>query len=544
MYEITSQPAKPVAFDQVRRIEGFERIKAEYPDYLSDESKYTAGPFDWLFFPQDEGELAAVVREMSCRKIPITISAARTGLVGGCVPARGALISLENMNRVLAVYHDDRAQEWRVRAETGVTLADLNRMVITKVFPDLEKRGAKQPAELKCYKKDPAVYFYPPDPTETSATLGATIVTNASGSRTYRYGPTRDWVRGIRVIMMNGEVLDIPRGKFFSSPAGHFKVRDSLGRGRLVRIPDYRMPRTKNTSGFYASAHMDLIDLFIGSEGSLGIVTTVDVGLLPYESKCSIIQFTDSDEQTLDLVETLRADERLQLDLLEFYSANALNLLRRCQAEDPRAVGMPTIPEDGISAVFFEFSFQPMDPEPDFSLLMDVVAGCGASMKRSWAAYEPRELARFKLFRHLVPEKVGGVIAERKRIHPGLHRLSSDLAVPEEHFRKMWEIYRSGLDAAGIEWVAFGHIGDNHIHVSSMPRDMEELDRGLKLYSEFAQKAVAFGGTVSAEHGIGKIKSKFMTTMYSAEQVAQMRTVKKAFDPDGLLNPGNLFSHE
>ena len=97
------------------------------------------------------------------------------------------------------------------------------------------------------------------------------------------------------------------------------------------------------------------------------------------------------------------------------------------------------------------------------------------------------------------------------------------------------------MDEAGIQWVGFGHVGNNHFHISSIPRDMEELERGLEIYAEFARQAVAYGGAVSAEHGIGKIKAKLLAKMFSSEQIAQMRAVKTALDPCLRLNPGNSF---
>ncbi|MFH1137546.1 MAG: FAD-binding oxidoreductase [Pseudomonadota bacterium] len=543
MNEITSIRPEVVDYAGVKRVEGFDRIAADHAAYLSDESKLTLGPFDFLFFPENEAELSAVIREMAARKITVTAAGARTGLVGGCVPPGGAMVSLEKMNKVLGVHFDAHAREWRVAAETGASLADLNGMAFGKSFPDLEK--SPDPAardQVRLFRNDPGRYFYPPDPTEMSASLGGTVATNASGARTYRYGPTRDWVRRIRVMTAAGEILDIPRGKYFSSPSGWFTVYDSLGNHYPVRVPDYAMPRTKNTSGFYAAPHMDLVDLFIGSEGAFGVITAVEVGLLPWEPKCSIIQFTASDRQALELVIRLRADKRLKLDFLEFYSAHALDLLRDMQREDPRQVGLPPLPEQAGAAVFFELSFDPLEPAPDYRALEETVAGAGVSLADSWAGYEARDLARFKHFRHLLPEKVTQVIAERKKIHPSIHRLSSDLAVPDEHLLDIWDLYQTRLDAAGLQWVGFGHVGNNHFHISSMPRDPEELKRGLEIYGEFAEKAVSYGGAVSAEHGIGKIKAKFLAKMFSPDQIAQMRAVKKALDPDLLLNPGNIFA--
>jgi D-lactate dehydrogenase (cytochrome) len=106
----------------------------------------------------------------------------------------------------------------------------------------------------------------------------------------------------------------------------------------------------------------------------------------------------------------------------------------------------------------------------------------------------------------------------------------------------MWQIYCDGLEAADLEWVAFGHIGNNHIHINILPRNEIELQKGLALYEHFAAKAVEFGGTVSAEHGIGKMKIKFIELMYSPHHLKQMQAVKFALDPGCLLNPGNIFN--
>ena len=542
MHEITSESIESIDFDLVSRTEGFDRIAAEYPGHLTDESKLTMGPFDFLFFPKNEKELSAVIEEMTARKITVTVAGARTGLVGGCVPPSGAMISLEKMHRVLEVYHAPKAGEWRVRAEPGVLLSDLNRMAMNKSFPDLEKSSDSRIIEqLDQYKADPNKYFYPPDPTEMNCSLGGTVATNASGARTFRYGPTRDWVRGLRIMTMTGEVLDIPRGKYFSSPSGWFTIYDSAGNYYPVRVPDYHPPRTKNTSGFYASPHMDLVDLFIGSEGAFGIVTSVDVGLLPWEPTCSIVQFTDTNQRALALVQSLRADRRLKLDFLEFYSGTALKLLRDLQADDPKVVGMPPIPSDAGAAVFFEIAFDPEDPAPDYRALFETISAGGASLENSWAGYEARELARLRVFRHLLPERVTEVIAERKKIYPNLHRLSSDLAVPDEHLLDIWNVYQGLLEEAGIDYAGYGHAGNNHFHISSMPMDMDQLARGMEIYRQFAEKAVSFGGSVSAEHGVGKIKAKLLKLMYSPEQLAQMFEVKKALDPGLMLNPGNIF---
>ncbi|MGD9303640.1 MAG: FAD-binding oxidoreductase, partial [Desulfobacterales bacterium] len=229
-HKISTQLVPLADFNKIRRVDGFERISAEYPAYLTDESKLSPQPFDHLFFPLDEAELAAILKQMSESKINVTIAGARTGLVGGCVPQKGALVSLENFDCIRALTYDHNAGEWQTQSQCAVNLRSLNDQISSKNFPDVEHSGDQTAINaLKRFKDDPADYFYPPDPTELSASLGGTVATNASGARTFRYGPTRDWVRGIRVMLSNGEILSIPRGQYFASPEHEFIVRDSKG---------------------------------------------------------------------------------------------------------------------------------------------------------------------------------------------------------------------------------------------------------------------------------------------------------------------------
>ncbi|MBW2333446.1 MAG: hypothetical protein JRF08_08545 [Deltaproteobacteria bacterium] len=119
-------------------------------------------------------------------------------------------------------------------------------------------------------------------------------------------------------------------------------------------------------------------------------------------------------------------------------------------------------------------------------------------------------------------------------------RPSTDLAVPDHALEEIWAFYRSTLENAGLEWVAFGHIGNNHIHINIIPRSLKEMKEGLSIYREFARKAVDLGGTISAEHGVGKIKKEFFSIMFSDKALKEMKAVKIALDPGLMLNPGNM----
>ena len=542
MNEIRSVRLPEVPFDSVRRIDGLDAIQANYAPYLADESRLPHQGAEALFFPRDEAELAAVLRELNRRATPVTISAARTGLVGGCVPFGGAVVSMERFDAVLDIRFEG---EWRLSVEAMVSLRDLGDWIVKKAFPGLERRGTDATrAALATFRDDKSAYFYPPDPTEASASVGGTAATNASGSKSFRYGATRDWVRGLRVMLASGEVLDIPRGTYFFTEERTFAVVDSKGERTVLRAPSYTMPDTKNTAGFWAAPGMDLIDLFIGSEGLFGVITTVDVALTPWYPTMSVVQFVPDDDAALDLVTALKAEMTPKPDFIEFYDGHALDLLRARQRENPRFIDMPPVPEDAGAAVFFDVMFDGAAESPDFSALQSVCARLGLSQENSWAGYERRDLARFRHFRHALPETVNGIIGTRKKTHPSLHKLGTDLAVPDDKFRDLWRAYKATLDTMGLEWVAFGHIGDNHLHVNILPRDPDDLERALGAYKDFARMAVDWKGTVSAEHGIGKMKKKFLPIMYSEAQLAEMKAIKRSLDPKALFNRGDVLDFD
>lgn len=541
MHEITSEALPNVDFEAIRRVEGSREIIKNYSPYLADESKLSHQGAEYLFFPTNEAELSAIFREMAARGIKVTISAARTGIVGGAVPYGGAIVSLERFDKVLELRYDGSAKEWRVRTECAVTVRDLNTWAMKKNFPVIRKGAPDETKQyLQQYKEDPTTYFYPPDPTELGAALGGTVSTNASGARTYRYGPTRNWVRWIRVMLASGEILEIPRGKYFSTPAGEFTVINTTGSETVIKVPAYPMPQTKNAAGIFAAPHMDLIDLFIGSEGIFGAITQVEVALQKWENPVSIVLFLPSDDMAVKFVQLLRREKGLHPEFIEFYSSFALDFFRIKQKEDPKSVSMPTIPDYAKAAIFFDLGFDPEAEHNDYSRLEDLAAQCGSTLARSWAGYEQRDLDRFKEFRHLLPETVNSIIAERKKKVPELYKLGTDFAVPDEALDEIWGFYKSKLEGAGLEWVAYGHIGNNHLHINVMPKTVEEMQLGLSVFRDFAEKVVSLNGTISAEHGVGKIKKEFLSIMFSDKGLEEMKAVKRALDPGFMINPGNM----
>ena len=420
--------------------------------------------------------MQAALAEASAAGIPVTIAGAGTGVTGARVPLGGWVLSLERLNRL-------EVRDGFAVAGPGVLLRDLH--------------AAAQASGQ----------FYPPDPTETSASVGGTIATNASGSRSFRYGATRRWVQTLRVVLADGRVMQVSRGEPIDFDPG------------AIPLPHV----TKNTAGYLLHAGMDWVDLFVGSEGTLGVVTEARLKLLPLPRAilAGVVFFRD-DAAAVDAVEAWRGTAGARM--LEYIDAPSLGLLR---------ARFPEIPSHARAALLVEQEMASED-DPEVDRWLDRIEAAGALAEDSWFATSAADRERFRRFRHSLPELVNETV---RRI--GSLKMHSDYAVPLERNREMLAYYRSRLEAEFPgRHVIFGHIGDAHVHVNIFPDDQA---KAAALLVEFARHAVALGGTVSAEHGVGKRKAHLLELQYTPEQLDAMRAVKRRLDPQALLGRGTLW---
>jgi FAD/FMN-containing dehydrogenase len=340
--------------------------------------------------------------------------------------------------------------------------------------------------------------FYAPDPTEQTACVGGSIATNASGSRGFRYGATRLHVLALRVAFMDGLVREFRRGDRIE-----------------FDVPAIRVPRTtKNAAGFPLAPGMDWVDLFAGSEGTLAVVTEAHLKLLPApDDLLTGVVFFETDDAALDAVDRWRRWRRLRM--LEYMDAPSLELLRPAWPDIPRRAAAALLIED----------------EGDIDAWIDEVPD------DSWFAASDRDRERFRRFRHALPEAVNQFVRSR-----ALLKMGSDCAVPVDSNRQMLAFYRARLQEHFPErHVIFGHIGDAHLHANMLPSNEHEAALARDILLDFAREAVRLGGTVSAEHGLGKRKAHLLEIQYTPEDIDAMRSVKRRLDPQWLLGRGNLF---
>lgn len=447
--------------------------------YLEDASGYK-GEAEQVFLPSDLNEVREIVKTAANRQIPLTVSGAGTGLTGARVPHGGWVISLDRF-RSIAI------SPGRARCGAAVTLDQLQEAAV------------------------PTKQFFGPNPTESAASVGGVIATNAGGARSFHYGSVRRHVLALEVTFMDGETRTFRRGDRVDFPI------------QPIRIP----ATTKNSAGYLLKPDVEWVDLLAGSEGTLGIITAAELQLFPEPPAIlSGIVFFPSEEGALDAVDAWRPVPELRL--LEFVDGAALNLIRE---------RYPEIPAGANAALLIEQNLKSQeDDEVDAWTVR--LHQQHAFEEQSWFGFSAADRERFREFRHTLPVLTLEVV---RRI--GFPKAGTDYAVPLNRHRELHAYYkrRCEEEMPGQHWI-YGHVGDANNHVHLFPANPEQVGRVEELLYEFAKQVVKLGGTVAAEHGVGKTKTKLLELMYTPDEIEAMKAVKRQLDPQWLLGRGTIFS--
>jgi D-lactate dehydrogenase (cytochrome) len=508
-----------------------------YGDYLKDESN-SKGIADRIFFPKDDSDLKDIFEKAKRTGVKVTLSGGRTGITGGCVPKGGWLVSFERMDRFLGLRFDPVSGNYFVRCQSGVLLKDLQDSIAGRQFSGCSGWDEASRAAMDTFQKEERRFFYPPDPTERLSQMGGNAACNASGSRTYKYGPTRNYVSRIRVLLADGTLLDVPRGSIMADAKDKLRLKTFMG-NVVLTIPPVKMPQTKNAAGYFMAAKMDMVDLFIGSEGTLGAITEVELRLIPEPKAVGDVAVLLKEEKALDLAKALKSSD-LDIASMEYLCSRSLALLRKAG----QISWMEQYQGEGsgeTSCILLSLESKTGSLDPELERLAKVLSQIGAGDARTLVALDPPSRERFRVLRHGVPEAVNSLIANIKLTHTGITKLGTDLAVPFASIQKMAGLYKRLVSEKGLDYVMFGHLGDGHLHVNIIPKDEAQYKAGKKLYIELAKEAIRLGGSVSGEHGIGKLKRDLLELMYPPKVIEGMQKIKEALDPAWMLNPGNLF---
>ena len=489
--------------------------------FVRDAAHFPGGHAEGVARPDSEAAVAALLTSHS----PILIAGAQSSLTGGATPHGGIVISTQKLGGIERVGGD------HVRAGAGIPLAAMQET--------LDAWGA----------------WFPPVPTFMGAFAGGVVATNAAGAATFRYGTTRAWVDGITCVMTCGCVLDIERGVTHAAP--HFEIACAHGT-RTVTPGDYQMPAVpKVSAGYFSAAGMDLIDLFIGSEGTLAVITSVTFRVLPQRPRQALALLTLPDEtEALRLVGELR--EIPSVAAIEHLDRRCIQIVRD-DGED--AKNDIAIPDDAAILLIVQLEVPGGVSDAD---VLDQVAGAldndtpesgivrfTRALDR-YGALERTELAtpgnerrakQILAVREAAPTGVNRRVGEAKRYDERISKTAADMIVPFEKFADMMDIYRAGFGDRGLDFAIWGHISDGNVHPNVIPRSYADVEAGKAAILEFGRQVARLGGCPLAEHGVGRhaVKQALLRQLYGDAGIESMRAIKRAMDPDWKLAPGVLF---
>jgi D-lactate dehydrogenase (cytochrome) len=480
--------------------------------YLEDAAHYPGGTAVAVARPSSIEEVSWVVQHARS-VLPV---GAQSSLTGGATPSGDIVLSSERLT-TLQIATD------YVVAGAGLTLAALQ-----------DALGGE-----RCW--------FPPVLTFLGATVGGAVATNAAGAATFKYGAVRRWVRGLTVVLSNGDVLTVRRGEAVASEDGVLAIDTSTGECR-IDLPTIHMPAVpKCSAGYFASPGMDLVDLFIGSEGTLGVIVQAELAIADRPAAiCWLLIALKSEAAAIGLTADLREQGTLDVAAIEHIDARSVDMLREDGVD--RRLGVEIAPDVGVLLlVQLELTAAEADEG-----LANVILEQLADLLDKYGALDSAEIvlpsdsrraAAFVELREAVPAGVNRRVAAAHAVDTRVTKTAADMVVPFDRFGEMMCECRTLCGEAGLDLAVWGHISDGNVHPNVIPRSYADVEKGREVFLELARRVVAMGGSPLAEHGVGRnrIKQQMLELLYGPAGIDSMRRVKRSLDPAWKLAPGVLF---
>jgi glycolate oxidase/D-lactate dehydrogenase len=415
-----------------------------------------------VVFPTSQEDVQKLVKICYEEEIPIFPRGAGSGLTGGAVPTleKGVVVSFERMNRFQIDVDNATAV-----VEPGVITYEFQR--------EVEKFGL----------------FYPPDPSSFKySTIGGNIAENAGGPRCLKYGVTREYVLGLTAVIKEGEVIKTGN------------------------------PVIKDVAGY------DITKLFVGSEGTLGLITSAVLKLIPKPKTRGTALILFKNLEDVGRVVTKIMTSGIFPSALEFMDRDAIRAV-----EEFRPVGLP---KDVSALLLVEVDGSPQSVKEDIKAVEELAKAMGLEVKVA----EDEESAE-KLW------------TARKSLGPALGNLrtgkiNEDVVVPRVYLSEAIRDYRKVAEKYGLLMVIFGHIGDGNLHVNLLydKKNKEEEERAERAVDEIFEITLRYNGSITGEHGVGLTKRKFLEYQFGPVGMEILRGIKKVFDPKNLFNPGKVIT--
>ena len=520
-------------------------VVGKYPSYLNDESGLVSGNADKIFFPENENDVKDIMKKAQNGKIPVTISGGGTGISGGRVPLNGWILATDAMTKL-----DIGNMEWtdpEFNETFQISLIEFNNEAI------LLAPVAMRLKSIQNFARENG-WFYPPDPTERSAFIGGNVSTNASGARSFKYGSTKKWVVGLRAVLPDGSSVSLCRWEYRDKlPEQFFQNTDVTitkdgrkfiihkpGKEIVLPFPTYELPNvTKNVAGLVWTDDSEPLDIFIGSNGIFGAVTAVALKLIrPPQNILSILIFCKNNIQALEVIKLAQNQRRTQNFPIpmsvEYLDDRAVEIMHGKDHTIPNAKAAIILEQDLTDDLLdngIEFWVNSLDK---------------LGIESSSVAQTHKEIEHHKFLRHLIPETINLIV--RKNGQP---KLGTDYSVPDQYFPELLELAKTKgdefesqrSDQSRLGYAIWAHAGDSHLHLNFLPATLEEVKRAKQMMVEIMSYVVSVGGSIAAEHGLGKKKfngKPAIVFQYGEKGLQEIRNLKQKVDPTLLLNRGNI----
>jgi len=464
-------------------------------DYLKDESNMV-GAAESISFPESEAEIGKIIREMQESQTPITIQGGKTGFAGSAVPLSGHIMNLSHMKRVKS-FSITEDGEVLFTVEPGITLLELR-----KAIQRLENQKE---------------FFWPPEPSEPTATVGGIASTGAKGICSHLYGDSNSYIDGIRIMTAEGSIHKIKRGQ---------------------------------AAIFVNGKSIDLLDVYLGGEGMYGVITELILRLIPKPEEiwgiCFFFEDTDDGLSfAAQIKDTSFSVEGAQIAAIEYLDRTTIKAIEDLKQHVTKLKNIPDI-EAGISAlVYIEIHGEQEEAVHEIAKgIMKVVIGFETDLDRSWAFSGELEIDKMRTFLHAAEETAVLQIEKARLEDPRITKLGIDMSLEKESLKTLVRHFGKNLQEENLTASFLGHIGTNILHINIMPKNYGDYVKGRALIEKWAETFPAACGNAIAAHGIGKLKKSLFLKTVSKEYMEDIIQLKKQLDKHNLWNPGNMIEPE
>ena len=462
-----------------------------YHEYLKDESKMR-GAADSISFPESEAEIGKILQVMREKQMPVTIQGGKTGVVGSAVPSRGHIMNLSHMNKVKSFFIAEEGEAF-LKVEPGITLNELRKAIDRLEMPN--------------------AFFWPPDPSESTATVGGIASTDAKGICFHLYGKSASYVSGIRVMNAEGSVRDLKKGQ-----------------GAIVINGESK----------------DLLDVYLGGEGMYGVITELTLRLIPKPKEIWGVGFFFEDrEDGMSFSDQLKATsfevQGAEIAAIEYLDHTIINALEMHKNNMTKLKHIPDVAPHISAMVYVEIHG---DQEEAIEEIAEALMMIGSSFNgdpdKTWAFSGEPEIDKMRIFLHAAAETAILHIEKVQCDDPRITKLGIDISLEEYGLKTLVSRFEKKLQKEKLKAVYWGHIGSSSLHIDIQPGSYGEFVKGKAFLETWAERFPASIGNAITSYGIGKLKKSIFLKTVSKAYIEDIIQLKNQLDKNSLWNPGNM----